>query len=461
MFFGLLLILLFQLMETRSESCTPLDSLFDKGLRKVLRSDRFVEITLPDFLNSEPEQYGFSIGFSDGTLCGLNTIQRRGHAFLNVDNSGSQLSLHVQGGPISVRYDAGFNSSFLRHKLGVVAHVAQFRASFTAEEPSPNHLRLEVYGLRMSRIRLHLNNVTFSGGVYDYVIDYLRPYIERKVGQLLARELRNMAVQTLKAVKVYAASNEENDIFAEESQLTRAWRKALGSASSYLALIRGQHPGRSSGGGTDEDSTPRRRLPERQREPRSAEVERERGVFDSCLRTLVLSTSYDPTPLPHDLEEFTFSFGRVVVSGGNVTGLSSVHRSGDCAVMLGECGAAIRMDLGFEDLTIKAAAIVEDDHHVRNAVFDVRVPAVEVALDVTETNNQFQIMTYRMAFTAPVTLTELPPGRRSLEPLTNGISELTLREEDLELLKISSRKYIQRLIQSFEHFVSDPPLLEP
>ncbi|XP_077513892.1 uncharacterized protein LOC144124854 isoform X3 [Amblyomma americanum] len=316
-------------------------------------------------------------------------------------------------------------------------------------------------GLPSQPKSLHQTISDWSGGVYDYVIDYLRPYIERKVGQLLARELRNMAVQTLKAVKVYAASNEENDIFAEESQLTRAWRKALGSASSYLALIRGQHPGRSSGGGTDEDSTPRRRLPERQREPRSAEVERERGVFDSCLRTLVLSTSYDPTPLPHDLEEFTFSFGRVVVSGGNVTGLSSVHRSGDCAVMLGECGAAIRMDLGFEDLTIKAAAIVEDDHHVRNAVFDVRVPAVEVALDVTETNNQFQIMTYRMAFTAPVTLTELPPGRRSLEPLTNGISELTLREEDLELLKISSRKYIQRLIQSFEHFVSDPPLLEP
>ncbi|XP_070387411.1 uncharacterized protein [Dermacentor albipictus] len=367
-----------------SGSCTPQDSLIDKGLRKVLLSNRFLEVSLPDFVNSAPDEYGFSVGFSNGLLRGLNTVRRSGHSYVSADNDGSRLNLHIAGGPVEVSYVAGFNSSFLQHSFGVAAHMATFRTSLSAEEPSPNHLRIEVYGMRMSRIRLLLNNASFSGFISDYVIDYLRPYVEAKVAQLLARELRNFAVEAFKAVRVYTASNEDEDIFAEESVLSRTWTNALGSAASYLALIRGQKPGSSRGGGNDEGVTPRRPLPERQREPRSTEVERERGVFDSCLRTLVLSRGFDPVSLPQDVRELDFSFGRVAVHEGNLTGLSSVYRSGDCALVVGECGLAVRMDLGFEDLLVSAVAVVGERSRTRTAKLDVHIPAVELSLDIAE-----------------------------------------------------------------------------
>ncbi|XP_049269986.1 uncharacterized protein LOC119385595 [Rhipicephalus sanguineus] len=339
-----------------SESCPPQDSLIDKGIRKLLLSNRFLEVQLPDFTNSAADEYGFSIGFSDARLRGLNSIRRSGHGYITADNDGSKLNLHIEGGPVEVACVARFNSSFLRHSLGVAVYVPNFRASLSAEEPSPNHLRLQVYGMRLSRIRLLLNNASFSGFIYDYIIDYLRPYIEAKVAQLLAQELRRIAAETLKTVRVTTAINEQEDIFAEESTLSRTWTKALGSAASYLALIRGRHPGGSRGADSDEEVTPSRPLPERQREPRSAEVERERGVFDGCLRALALSRGADPLPLPRNLRDLHFSFGRVTVHEGNLTGLSSVYRSGDCALVVGECGLSLRLDLGFEDILVKAEA---------------------------------------------------------------------------------------------------------
>ncbi|KAH6939584.1 hypothetical protein HPB50_019675 [Hyalomma asiaticum] len=204
--------------------------------------------------------------------------------------------------------------------------------------------------MRLSRIRLRLNNASFSGFLYDYVIDYMRPYIEAKV----------------------------------ESVISRTWNKALRSAASYLALIRGQHPSVPRGGDSDEESTPRRPLPERQRVPRSAEVERERGVFDGALRGLVLSRGFDPMPLPDNVGDLDFSFGRITVHEGNLTGLSSVYRSGDCALVLGDCGLALRLDLGFQNLLVRAIASINDRSNTRTTVLDMLIPALEMELDIAE-----------------------------------------------------------------------------
>ncbi|XP_037562115.1 uncharacterized protein LOC119441579 isoform X3 [Dermacentor silvarum] len=327
--------------------------------------------------------------------------------------------------------------------------------------PSPNHLRIEVYGMRMSRIRLLLNNASFSGFIYDYVIDYLRPYVETKVAQLLARELRNFAVKAFKTVRVYTASSEDEDIFAEESVLSRTWTKALGSAASYLALIRGQHPGGSRSGGSDEDVAPRRPLPERQRRPRSAEVERERGVFDGCLRTLTLSRGFDPVSLPQDIGDLNFSFGRLAVYEGNLTGLSSVYRSGDCALVLGECGLAVRLNLGFEDLLVRAAAAVYERSRTRTAMLDVHIPAVELALDIAEINNQLRIISYHMEFMGPVKVTAPSIARDGSVNIVSVSPEVVLSEQDLEELKSAVHNSLQQFLPTAESFISDPLLLEP
>lgn len=314
--------------------------------------------------------------------------------------------------------------------------------------------------MRLSRIRLLLNNASFSGFIYDYVIDYLRPYIEGKVAQLLARELRRLAADTFKTVRITTTFNEDEDIFIEETSLSRTWTKALGSAASYLALIRGRHPGTSHGADSDE-VTPSRPLPERQREPRSAEVERERGVFDGCLRTLALSRGLEPLPLPHNLGELHFSFGRVTVHEGNLTGLSSVYRSGDCALVLGECGLSLRIDLGFEDILVRAAAVLSDRSRTRTTVLDFQIPAVEMSLDIAEINNQLEIISYSMAFLGPVKVTAPLLTRDGSVNVVGVAPEIRLSDQDLEELKSSVHKCLQKVIRAAESLISDSPYIEP
>ncbi|KAL1446667.1 hypothetical protein MTO96_028781 [Rhipicephalus appendiculatus] len=400
-----------------------------------------------------------ALAFLSARLRGLNTIRRSGHGYITADNDGSKLNLHIEGGPVEVACVARFNSSFLRHSLAVAVNVPNFRASLSAEEPSPNHLRLQVYGMRLSRIRLLLNNASFSGFIYDYVIDYLRPHIEAKVAQLLARELRNLAAETFKTVRVTTTINEDEDIFAEESTLSRSWTKALGSAASYLALIRGRHPGGT--GGADEDVTPSRPLPERLREPRSAEVERERGVFDGCLRTLSLSRGFDPLPLPQNLDDLDFSFGRVTIHEGNLTGLSSVYRSGDCALVLGECGMSLRLDLGFEDLLVRVAAALSDHSRTRTTVLDFQIPAVEMSLDIAEINSHLEIISFSMAFLAPVKVTAPLLTRDASVNVVGVAPEARLSEQDLEELKSSVHKSLQKVIHAAESSLLESSYIEP
>ncbi|XP_037508455.1 uncharacterized protein LOC119384852 [Rhipicephalus sanguineus] len=314
--------------------------------------------------------------------------------------------------------------------------------------------------MRLSRIRLLLNNASFSGFIYDYVIDYLRPYIEAKVAQLLAQELRRIAAETLKTVKVTTAIKEDEDIFAEESALSRTWTKALGSAASYLALIRGRHPGGSRGADSDEEVTPSRPLPERQREPRRAEVERERGVFDGCLRALALSRGADTLPLPRNIGDLHFSFGRITVHEGNLTGLSSVYRSGDCALVLGECGLSLRLDLGFEDILVKAEAVLSDRFRTRATVLDLQIPAVEMSLDIAEINSQLQIISYSMAFLAPVKVTAPLLTRDGSVNVVGVAPEVRLSDQDLEELKLSVHKCLQKVIRAAQSLISESPYIE-
>ncbi|XP_075723485.1 uncharacterized protein LOC142765762 [Rhipicephalus microplus] len=233
---------------------------------------------------------------------------------------------------------------------------------------------------------------------------------------------------------------------------SRTWTKALGSAASYLALIRGQQPGGS--GRADKDVTPTRPLPERLREPRSTEVEREHGVFDSCLRTLVLSRGLEPLPLPQNLSYLNFSFGRFTVREGNLTGLSSVYRSGDCALVLGECGLSLRLDLGFEDLLVKVVAALSDHSSAGTTVLDFAIPTVEMSLDIAEINGQLEILSYSMLFLAPVKVTTPLLNPDGSANAIGVAPEVRLNDQDLEELKSSVRKCLQQLIHGVENSIA-------
>ncbi|XP_077561683.1 uncharacterized protein LOC144178007 [Haemaphysalis longicornis] len=445
-----------------SQSCTPHHSLLDRGLKKVVLSDEFEEVSLPDMIYRAENLYGINIGFSEGKLTGLHNIRRSGQAVLNIGSSGSRLNYHIEGGPLDVRYSGGVRSDVLQSTFRLTARAANFRASFTVEETSPNHLRVHVHNVRMSRIRLLLNSANQTS--YDFIAGLVKPFVERKVGQVLARELRKMAVKTLGEVTVFATNSEEEGVLEEGSLLSRTWQKALDSASSYLALLRGQNPRRSDGGSSDDsdrnDSHAERTGPTaRRREPRSLGLERERWFFDGCLSKLVFSLGLEPAQLPSDLEEFNLHFGRVSVAAGNMTGLSTVYRSGESVVRVGDCGLSAHFDLGFRDITISALASVDGYIRSTDVVFNVFIPGVQMLVDVRERDSRLEIDTYTLNFPSQVTVTASPLTQGdSFVNVFAGRPDGTLRAEELEQLKASSQKYVQELLDKIARFIGDPPV---
>ncbi|XP_049270047.1 uncharacterized protein LOC125757861 [Rhipicephalus sanguineus] len=118
------------------ETCNLRASVFDRGLKKLLESDRFSKIDLPDFVeNVNDGLLNVRAGFSGGTLRGISTIRRRGEGMLQVDESGSsRLTFHIVGGPLEAYYASGVRAWFLQLALDLRAHVPHFQASFTVQE---------------------------------------------------------------------------------------------------------------------------------------------------------------------------------------------------------------------------------------------------------------------------------------------------------------------------------------
>lgn len=445
------------LRVSTAEFCFPIDSIFDKGLEKVLLSERFSEIPLPDMARRLEGLFGTSVSVTGGRLTGLQSIKRNGQNVLHAGKSGSRLSFHVKGGPLDAYYVGRLRSVLLRKSFRLGARVPTFEASFTAEERSPNRVHLQVHGVRMSRIRLRLGGTNI--GSYDFITELIRPSIEEKIGEILARELRSLAEKTLGAVKVYAAKN------GEGSDPVRAWRKAFNSASAYLSLLRSPDLASREDDSNyydsqedSEESWPSARR-SRRREHRSASREREQWVFDGCLSKLVVSTGFEPAPLPEDLEDFSCTFGRVSVSGGNVTGLSSVHTTGDNVVKLGECGLSARFHLGFNDLIVSGLGSVTN-YISTSFAFDVRIPAVEVILEIAERYKKLEIVHYELDFTAPVNLTATSLGAvGSVVNWFGGVPERSLESSELEQLKNASRKYVEQVVHNIGCIIEDPPVI--
>ncbi|KAH8009621.1 hypothetical protein HPB51_018889 [Rhipicephalus microplus] len=281
------------------------ESVFDRGLRKLLDSDRFFKIDLPDFLqNIGYNLLNVRVGFSDGTLRGISTIRRRGKGTLQVDESGnSRLTFHVAGGPLEADYAAGIRAWFLRTTLDVRVRVPRFQASFTIQESSPNDLSVEVHGVRMSKGSLIFDedDIGLEGPIYDIVFEEFRPLIQQKVGEALVRELRKLAEETLGAVKLYAVSNAERAVRGEGKMIVDSASATPDEASSNAALER------------------------------------------SLCRRDSIRRHY-----PTDLGTFNYSAALVNEIEGNVTGLSSISLNGASWISVDECGIRARFDLVFK-----------------------------------------------------------------------------------------------------------------
>ncbi|KAL1485547.1 hypothetical protein MTO96_010056 [Rhipicephalus appendiculatus] len=295
-----------------SETCNLRESVFDRGLRKLLDSDRFSIIYLPDFVENVGDSLlNVRAGFSDGTLRGVSTIRRRGQGTLQVDESGnSRLTFHVAGGPLEVYYAAGLRAWPLRSTADLRAHVPRFQASFTVQESSPNELRFQAHRVRMFVARLILDGDNFSldGTIYDIVFAQFRPLIQQKVVEALVRELRKLAEEILGVVKLYAVASAERTVLEEDSLATRAWKHSFNAASSLSALIEGgrSHRSRMNARLGSIGSTRGQRLDSYR--PRG---QRQMGVFERYLKTLVLSTGFEPATLADDLGAVSFSVAQV------------------------------------------------------------------------------------------------------------------------------------------------------
>ncbi|KAL3175246.1 hypothetical protein MRX96_010867 [Rhipicephalus microplus] len=458
MYLSTFLVFISLLSLSVSETCNLRESVFDRGLRKLLDSDRFFKIDLPDFLqNIGYNLLNVRVGFSDGTLRGISTIRRRGKGTLQVDESGiSRLTFHVAGGPLEADYAAGIRAWFLRTTLDVRVRVPRFQASFTIQESSPNDLSVEVHGVRMSKGSLIFDedDIGLEGPIYDIVFEEFRPLIQQKVGEALVRELRKLAEETLGAVKLYAVSNAERAVRGEDSLALRAWKHGFNAATSLSALIEGgrshrrrtnAHSGSTSTRGQRLDSYRVRR-------------QRQMGVFERCLRTLVVSTGFDPATLPDDLGTFNYSAALVNEIEGNVTGLSSISLNGASWTSVDECGIRARFDLVFKGLRVNATASARKWSMSRSVAFEMEIPEVEVFLEIQETEDSLQITTYDVTFTSNVTVTPTVAGTVGwLVDLFGGLSNTTLEDNDLQLIKSSSRRYVQRIVDAVKSFIADPP----
>lgn len=444
-----------------SDTCDLHESVFDRGLRKLLSSDRFSKVDLPVFTQNVGGFLNVRAGFSDGVLRGLGSTRRNGEGVFRVDDTGSGLTFHIVGGPLEADYTAGLRAGFLRTTVDLRARIPRFQASFSVQESSPNELRFEVHGVKISRIRLLLDeedDISLDGAIYDIVFDQLRPFIQRKVGEALVQELRKVAAETLGAIKLYAVASAERTIRSEDSPATRGWKKGFHAATSYLALTEGRRSRQSHSNAYSGSSRDIGKLTAQWLDPLGARRQRQVGVFDGCLKTLVVSTGFEPAPLPDDLEAFTFSVGQVQVTEGNVTGLSNVSVNGYCWTLVGECGLRARFNLAFKDIGVRAAASVGAFYMSTSATFDVRIPALEVLLEIQETEDALQVMTYDVTFTSNVTVTTSTSGALgTVFDFFGGLPEKTLEEEDLQLLKASSLKYVQRIVDAVRSFIADPP----
>ncbi|XP_077557353.1 uncharacterized protein LOC144172552 [Haemaphysalis longicornis] len=445
------------LRVSTAEFCSNVGSIFDRGLEKVLLSEQFSQIPLPEMNRRLEGLFGTSVTLTGGRLTGLQTMRRTGQSVLRAGMSGSRITFHIKGGPLEANFVGRLRSVLLRKAMRVGARVPTFQASFTAEELFPNRVQLQVHGVHMSNIRLRLGGTNI--GSYGFITDLIKPSIQEKIGEILARELRKLAEKTLGAVKVYAAQNEAG------TDPIRTWKKALNGASDYLGVLRGRNfPSRDHGGASEssqEDSE--EWLPSswrRTRAPRSAE--REQWVFDGCLSTLVVSTGFEPAPLPGNLEAFNCSFGSVSVSGGNVTGLSNVATRGNNVVQLGECGLSAHFDLRFNDLFVQGTGTVTSGSWftvTTDFTFELRIPAVQAVLEITERYNRLEITYYELDFTAPVNVTAKPLGTvGSVVNFFGAAPERALEDNELEQLKNASRKYVQQVVDNIALFIADPPV---
>ncbi|XP_077557352.1 uncharacterized protein LOC144172551 [Haemaphysalis longicornis] len=455
------------LRVSAAEFCSNVGSIFDKGLQKVLLSEQFSQIPLPEMNRRVEDLFGTSVALTGGRLTGLQTIRRTGQSVFHAGMSGSRITFHIKGGPLEANFVGRLRTLFLRESIRVGARVPTFQASFTAEERSPNRVHLQVHGVRMSNLRLRLGGTNL--GSSGFITDLIKPSIQEKIGEILARELRKLAEKTLGAVKVYAAKNEA------ATDPIRTWKKALNGASAYLDVLRRlnvpshgdeedsaeenseEDSEYSSEDYSEEQSSYSRR---RRWAPRSAE--REQWVFDGCLRTLVVSTGFEPAPLPRDLETFNCSFGSVSVSGGNVTGLSNVKTRGENVVKLGECGLSARFDLRFNDLFVQGMGTVTSGSWftvTTDFTFELRIPAVQAILEITERYNTLEITNYELDFTAPVNVTAKPLGTvGSVANFFGAAPERALDVNELEQLKHASRKYVQQVVDNVALFIADPPI---
>ncbi|KAK8778298.1 hypothetical protein V5799_020361 [Amblyomma americanum] len=447
------------------ENCSEQNTLFDRGLTKVLQSDRFSEMTLPDFSHNVGHSLGIRVGFFDGKLHGLRTIRKTGQSVLNVDDSGSRLTFHITAGPIVARYSVGIRTPFSRKNCHLGVEVNRLHGSFSVLESSPNELQLEVHGIRMSRIRLLLgasDQLNLGGPIYDALIGRLRPLIQRIIGQVLVQELRKLAEETIGAVQVYAATSILPTVRERESAATPLWRKATGSARSYMALTGGRDAGNTYGRGRPYRGGLAHRRPERRRlEPLGTGQEDQRDVFDGCLRKLVVSTGFEPTQLPDDLEEFSVASGSLRVVEGNVTGLSSIRKSGHSWATIDDCGIRARFRLGFKELMVTAKASFTVFYVTTDIMVDVQIPEVEAVLEIKENNTGLQIVAYELNFTAPVTVKAKPLGKfvGTFVNLIGGLSDMTLGAEELKQFEVSSSKYVQSIARTIQEIIADPPLL--
>lgn len=182
------------------------------------------------------------------------------------------------------------------------------------------------------------------------------------------------------------------------------------------------------------------------------------GIFDFCIKRIVLDNSLDPLSLS-DVSDITWNGRTFQILNVTIQGLKNIRRGGENLISAEKCGLVARVALFFENIVVRIYAKTSGI----TGRLDTHVYGVNAELEIHEVNKTLQVVDYQLNFTMPVDTDKyiLTPGIGPFVALFTGPTHRSLTEDETNTLEEASRRYIEAVVFKVQEFIKDPASYMP
>lgn len=419
-------------------SCAHHDTLFDIGLEKVLKSTKFEAIPLPDINERIGDRFQILIKLYNGTFYYLKNLERGTHNSIRVTDAGIEVVLKVEGGMFRVYYPRGdLRSPILDRNISVDVYLPHVSLALYVREPVPTHLALEAFASDTKRTAVNVRNEGNRSIVFALANRWAYDNIRDKVTQKLDPVLQELVQHFLYMVELYArngtkAGDGKHPIPEPEDE------------ASHINLFRQRY--------RVED------IHSDMFDPIHWEIPSAWGIFDYCIRRIVLDNGLDPLRLGN-ISNMTWASEPDTLFNVIVYGLSNIRRGGDIFVSAEDCGLVARVALLFHNITVQFTV----KNYLLAARANIHAYEVNALLEVREVNKTLQVVDYKLNFTLPIDV-----DARILTPVIGptlhhfGLPRRTrLTKHETAFIEDASRKHIEAAVLKVGEFIKDPAAYMP